>query len=880
MSLFDQVPSEEDSEVIKTTPEVALSQPTQPFLGASEPVKPKKTTRGRREDAGEVLEGARKMEVVAAAFSDAVLQTAKANKPDEQATWRDAMQTLILTTFGEERWQALEQLHQNIVVNSDYMPIRDVELPNITLVDILGMKKQDYIELGKAQLTDDRAKLVFELLAKELPWGVRELYSYKEIVGSDGVTKYGYVAEEPDLFMTAMIAMPFTMLYQCHNMDVSLERGEDVTVCRGSAYRFSQYGIELLIPANTSKPLIALPAFLKKVQDDEFRALSLMDKTLLAMEGLQPQPVLNIAGALRIPYELTTAQRKGRITTSQKKVRVLGGALEKWRPDLESLPVGGRTETLLPMSELLGYLGYEWESNKLVKLEKEPVAATAKVTNAIVNEPAKIMRSYIADMIDPICVEREHKPYVHHVDHGNRYQDGERTNLDAHPVSEQELLERYGLRGIQYGNYVTQAEREGALRLLYFGLGDLATALGVEPGAIGIPIDGKALGIAIGARGRGNAGAHYERAMHVINLTKGSGGGLLGHEYAHALDEFMGRTGTLEPRKASDVQGTVVASWVSRLKDMSWPSDWTRQERLDEIERVIQSRTSLENLVLCGSVHYPYKGYREDIKLIGADGLEVAVITGSGRSGGHQTSQLSDLIIPLRRAKEVNPDKRVFTANDLEKTLEIFRDAVKASDRYQCRLLGETMQHLKGLEESVSILQETVDEASSKLADMNKPWLSLDSIGNALCYEYQDKCYSQAANVMRNALNMEPVPMQTLYEKAPRFLRAALVYDHGVKAPSNESKGYYTKPTEMFARAFGGVLYEALAQEGIHNELLTASSEVERWGCGEDVLMFAGLTEHERKVEYEAFVKPELIPAIREAMMSVYQKQSRMTVEV
>ena len=48
------------------------------------------------------------------------------------------------------------------------------------------------------------------------------------------------------------------------------------------------------------------------------------------------------------------------------------------------------------------------------------------------------------------------------------------------------------------------------------------------------------LSIAFGARGSGNAAAHYEPLRKVINLTKMHGAGSLAHEWWHGLDDYLG----------------------------------------------------------------------------------------------------------------------------------------------------------------------------------------------------------------------------------------------------------------------------------------------------------------------------------------------------
>ncbi|WP_098493100.1 LPD1 domain-containing protein [Collimonas sp. PA-H2] len=70
-------------------------------------------------------------------------------------------------------------------------------------------------------------------------------------------------------------------------------------------------------------------------------------------------------------------------------------------------------------------------------------------------------------------------------------------------------------------------------------MSDLADMLGIDQELLGFR--GR-LGMVFGARGSGGknaARAHYEPIHRVINLTKMGGGGSLGHEYFHALDNVM-----------------------------------------------------------------------------------------------------------------------------------------------------------------------------------------------------------------------------------------------------------------------------------------------------------------------------------------------------
>lgn len=108
-------------------------------------------------------------------------------------------------------------------------------------------------------------------------------------------------------------------------------------------------------------------------------------------------------------------------------------------------------------------------------------------------------------------------------------------------VSPEAFQEAFGFRGVQFGNYVETKRRQFELNEAFDGLMDLAEVIGVPPRALSL--DGK-LGLAFGARGHGNAKAHYEPTHVVINLTKPAGAGSLAHEWFHAVDDYFARMDT------------------------------------------------------------------------------------------------------------------------------------------------------------------------------------------------------------------------------------------------------------------------------------------------------------------------------------------------
>lgn len=118
-----------------------------------------------------------------------------------------------------------------------------------------------------------------------------------------------------------------------------------------------------------------------------------------------------------------------------------------------------------------------------------------------------------------------------------------------------------GLYGIEYGNWMNEADKATVNVSLAEALHDLADMLDLPLPAVSL---GKRLAIGLGSRGKGRASAHYEPLKKVINMTRTRGSGALAHEWGHALDHWLadggqaGRVvnGSLEGRFATMLDGT------------------------------------------------------------------------------------------------------------------------------------------------------------------------------------------------------------------------------------------------------------------------------------------------------------------------------------
>jgi inorganic pyrophosphatase-like protein/conjugative element/phage-associated large polyvalent protein/RadC-like JAB domain-containing protein len=107
-------------------------------------------------------------------------------------------------------------------------------------------------------------------------------------------------------------------------------------------------------------------------------------------------------------------------------------------------------------------------------------------------------------------------------------------------VEANDFKETFDFRGVEFGNWNNQDDRQAVMNHAYDGLLDLAKILKIPPKAIGL--NGE-LALAFGARGHGLSGAaaHYEREYGIINLTKMEGAGHLAHEWFHATDHYFAR---------------------------------------------------------------------------------------------------------------------------------------------------------------------------------------------------------------------------------------------------------------------------------------------------------------------------------------------------
>ncbi len=104
--------------------------------------------------------------------------------------------------------------------------------------------------------------------------------------------------------------------------------------------------------------------------------------------------------------------------------------------------------------------------------------------------------------------------------------------------STEELKDMFGFRDIQSGNWVLKDKAVAKFHVenAAAAMMDLSDVVGIDAKSLAF---GGRLALALGARGKKGAMAHYEPVARVINLSKMKGGGALGHEWFHAIDNIL-----------------------------------------------------------------------------------------------------------------------------------------------------------------------------------------------------------------------------------------------------------------------------------------------------------------------------------------------------
>ena len=157
-------------------------------------------------------------------------------------------------------------------------------------------------------------------------------------------------------------------------------------------------------------------------------------------------------------------------------------------------------------------------------------------------------------------------PQLEHIEReGENYRSGININADI-------WQRTFNFRGVEFGNWMSQKDRQVSMNYCYDAWKDLAVILDIEDKDISF--NGK-LALGFGSRGCSRALAHYEPMREVINLTKMRGAGCTAHEWAHALDDMLAKHYGIKSELASeDIKNSLLPkSFVTLINAMKYDTD-------------------------------------------------------------------------------------------------------------------------------------------------------------------------------------------------------------------------------------------------------------------------------------------------------------------
>ena len=357
-------------------------------------------------------------------------------------------------------------------------------------------------------------------------------------------------------------------------------------------------------------------------------------------------------------------------------------------------------------------------------------------------------------------------------------------NIDA-----QGLIDTFGFRGVNFGNWTKQSERQEFLNLTYDSLFDLAEILNVPPEALSF---GGTLGLAYGAQGQRGAAAHFIPQYNEINLTRKNGMGSLAHEWFHALDYYFGNIAQgkdfsgkniLDERQAGGVRPEVFAAFENLRKAMT-----KKPATLEELEK------AKENVIKNNKSRIEF--YIEDLKQV------------------------------FRNEK------------NLDKMVKIAQQIGEETDLSQEKFSKYATEYLQLIRES--------RRKSSDDITMTRHLHWIDS----------------AARGIKRAREMTELLQDT------EFLKEARALDKN----NNHKKAYFTKNTEMGARAFTAYVLDKMEEKEQQNFFLTHKDrkEVDILAWLKEEQRAAGKNEKEPDMKDFMLNWSPVIPEERKAIIKAF----------
>jgi uncharacterized protein YcfJ len=363
------------------------------------------------------------------------------------------------------------------------------------------------------------------------------------------------------------------------------------------------------------------------------------------------------------------------------------------------------------------------------------------------------------------------------------------------PAKGQDFLDAFGFRGVEFGEWNDQDERQEVLNHAYDGLLDLAELLNVPPKALSLNGD---LALAFGSRGRGlsSAKAHYERDYGVINLTKLTGAGSLAHEWYHALDHYLGRQDTkASSEKVENKRGDRVFAASDAPSRDYLSHGASRKSQVREALRAAYEK-------LLGDIAYKAEQYKED-----TEKAEQFV----SRARGYLERNLKDIRTGLAQDAQWGRKRAPAKAGQLERfdalaeqllsgdNLALEMRSNEAGGRQRSRF--GSYRSSNDILDGLAAIYKEVRGRSGFNAERTGPF-------NSLAANVQD--FARRAKMLEDARSKTEKTKQIPTE----YRRAAYLMDQG------RTSDYWSEPHEMAARAFSSYVEDRVAQDDGRSDFL------------------------------------------------------------
>jgi hypothetical protein len=372
----------------------------------------------------------------------------------------------------------------------------------------------------------------------------------------------------------------------------------------------------------------------------------------------------------------------------------------------------------------------------------------------------------------------------------------ERVGADARQgrdVSGEELLEAFGFRGIEYGNWLPQDERQLVLNHAYDAFSDLATILDVPPKAMSL---GGQLALAFGARGVGRYAAHFEPGRFVVNMTRLRGAGLLAHEWGHAADrwlsmQFKGNGLYLSGSSGEDVRSPEGRLWVPMMRAMGG----LRHAPVPIDDAIASVRNALRDMVpavkrsvMIYATYDNYTGFSE-----AESALRDSYVASAREMIDDALSCLNEDAIAGLSGAEIAAKLNESKLND--RLVDIYRLHKGPKKSFA----GKTAEEIR----------KWVDSAAEVARDLGRLEAALAA---------------GAVFEPRSTYQVDESGAQTnMRYGSTKYLTAAKALD------AKRSKAYYSEPHELFARAFESFVFDALRARGEQSDYLVHGVEADRY---------------------------------------------------